>query len=54
MADYKEMYRTLFRASEQAIRTLVAAQQACEEMYLDQPEGNIVLLADRGDGEQNE
>ena len=34
MPDYKEMYLTLFRATEQAINQLIAAQQACEELYL--------------------
>lgn len=34
MPDYKEMYLTLFRATEQAISQLIAAQQTCEELYL--------------------
>ena len=33
MPDYKEMYLTLFRASEQAINTLIEAQRTCEELY---------------------
>lgn len=32
--DYKEMYLKMMRASEEAIRILVKAQQECEEMYL--------------------
>ena len=36
--DYKQMYLTLFRATEQAINTLIEAQQKCEEMYLDAQE----------------
>lgn len=32
--DYKEMYLTMVRASEEAVNTLIAAQQKCEEMYL--------------------
>jgi len=32
--DYKEMYLHLLRASEEAIRILVSAQQKCEELYL--------------------
>ena len=32
--DYKEMYLTLFRASEEALDILIAAQRKCEEMYL--------------------
>lgn len=35
--DYKEMYLKMVRASEDAIRTLIKAQQECEEMYLTQP-----------------
>ncbi len=34
MPDYKEMYLTLFRASEDAINTLIEAQRRCEELYL--------------------
>ena len=34
MPDYKEMYLTLFRASEEALDILIAAQRRCEEMYL--------------------
>ena len=34
MADYKEMYLKMMRASEEAIRILIQAQQECEEMYL--------------------
>ena len=39
MPDYKEMYLDLCRASEEAIRTLVAAQQRCEERYLSEKIG---------------
>ena len=34
-ADYKEMYLTMMRASEKAIRILIEAQQKCEELYLE-------------------
>ena len=34
MPDYKEMYLTLMRETEKAIRTLTEAQRACEELYL--------------------
>ena len=34
MQDYKEMYFSLFRATEKAINGLITAQQKCEEMYL--------------------
>ncbi len=32
--DYAEMYRQMMRAAESAIRTLVEAQQKCEEIYM--------------------
>ena len=32
--DYKELYFSLFRASEKAIRILIQAQQECEEQVL--------------------
>ncbi len=34
MPDYKELYLDLMRATEQAIRTLVEAQQDCEDKIL--------------------
>lgn len=37
MPNYKEMYLKLLRASEVAINILVAAQQECEELYLQAP-----------------
>lgn len=38
MPDYKEMYLTMVRASEDAINTLIAAQQKCEEQYMEEEE----------------
>ncbi len=38
--DYKEMYLKMVRATEQAIRILIEAQQECEEMYLNEEEDN--------------
>ena len=32
--DYKEMYLKMMRASDEAIRILIKAQQECEEMFL--------------------
>ena len=32
--DFKEMYLKMVRASEEAIRILVEAQQECEELYV--------------------
>ena len=34
MPDYKQMYLTLFNATEEAINRLIQAQQACEELYI--------------------
>lgn len=33
MSDYKEMYYKLFKASQEAIEIIVAAQKECEEIY---------------------
>lgn len=34
MPDYKEMYLTLFRATEKAVRILTQAQVQAEELFL--------------------
>lgn len=34
MADYKEMYFVMMRASEKAMRILIDAQRACEEKII--------------------
>jgi len=34
MPDYKEMYLTMCRASEDALNTIIAAQRKCEEIYI--------------------
>jgi len=44
MANYREMYYKLFRATEKAINTLISAQQECEEMYLSSTNGEIIRL----------
>jgi len=44
MADYKELYLKLFRASEQAVNILVAAQQECEEHYISSPEPEFQMI----------
>lgn len=44
MPDYKEMYLTLFRAAEEAVQTLIAAQRTCEEMYLSAEEPELIVL----------
>ena len=34
MPNYRELYLQMMRATEKSTRTLVEAQQACEEMIL--------------------
>lgn len=34
MTDYQELYLKMFRANEQAIKILIAAQKECEELYI--------------------
>ena len=36
--DFEEMYYTLMRASEEALRIMIEAQKKCEEMYVSQDE----------------
>ena len=54
MPDYKKMYFTLFRATEQAINTLIEAQRECEELYISEPETALRVnpLLDRADIEK--
>ncbi len=49
MPDYKEMYLTMVRETEQAINILVAAQRKCE-MYINAPKADIKLLDQQEDG----
>ena len=49
--DYKEMYLKMMRASEEAIRILIQAQQQCEEMYVSAREPELIVL--RPDYEQD-
>ncbi len=44
MADYKELYLTMVRATEQAIDILIEAQRKCEDLYIDSPDAEIRLL----------
>ena len=46
MPDYKEMYLKMMRATEDAIRILVAVQQECEEMYLNAEEPPLILFSE--------
>ena len=46
--DYAELYRRMVRATEEAINTLIAAQQACEELYIRAGKnGNVIELKDK-------
>lgn len=48
MPDYKEMYLTLFRATEDAINRLIAAQRECEELYLSSDHNlEVIPFSDR-------
>lgn len=44
MPDYKKMYLTMCQATEEAINLLIAAQQTCEELYLDEPVPELKIL----------
>ena len=45
MPDYKEMYLKMMRASEEAVRILIQAQQECEEIYLESSEREVAQLS---------
>ncbi len=49
MADWKEMYLTLMRDTERAIRILTEAQRVCEELYLREEDPPIRLLIPAGE-----
>lgn len=44
MPDYKEIYLKLFRASEEAVNVLIAAQRECEELYVSEPEPELKII----------
>lgn len=46
--------KRLFRATEQAINTLIEAQRECEEMYISEPEIElrVISLLDRTEDEK--
>ena len=54
MPDYKKMYFTLFRATEQAINTLIEAQRECEEMYISEPETELRVIPLPDHADENE
>lgn len=43
------MYLTLFRATEQAIQTLIETQRACEELYLNAPPEPLTVFPSHQD-----
>ena len=55
MPDYKKMYLTLFRATEEAVNILLAAQRECEEQVISEgdnpPGGNLTVLPRHEDKE---
>lgn len=44
MADYKNMYMTLFNAITDAINILQKAQRETEELFVNAEESKIILL----------
>lgn len=52
MPDYKKMYLTMCQATEQAISILIAAQQVCEELYLDEPDPDLKIISMSEDNPQ--
>ena len=44
MPDYKKMYLYMVQESERAINILIEAQRKCEEMYIESPEPEIIVL----------
>lgn len=52
MADYKEMYRQLFRASEQAMNIIIKAQRECEEMYMSDEKAQVSPIENAQESEE--
>lgn len=44
MIDYQKLYFHLLRESERAIQTLIAAQQQCEQWYIDSEDTPLTAL----------
>jgi hypothetical protein len=51
--SYKEMYLELFRATEQAINTLIDAQRRCEEMYMNQDSSIIPFPVEKNESQSD-
>ena len=49
MADYKEMYLKLFRATTEAIAILQRVQQETEELYISSEEAKLIILPTQED-----
>ncbi len=44
MADYKQMYATLFRGITKAIHTLLGVQQETEDMFIESEDAPLLKL----------
>lgn len=59
MADYKQMYLALVKASEKAINILIEAQREAEDIFIATPEPELEVLpaameqGEQGVGEQS-
>lgn len=53
MPDYQKMYLMMFRASEKAINLLIAAQQACEELYIKDSSPGLKITVPQTDSNKN-
>ncbi|MDO4811479.1 MAG: hypothetical protein Q3985_05995 [Eubacteriales bacterium] len=42
--DYRKMYYTLFRSTEKAINDLIAAQQVCEDIFVETCDEEIAQM----------
>jgi hypothetical protein len=42
--DHEEVYLKMFRAAEQAVNVLIAAQRECEGLYLSDPPQDFKML----------
>lgn len=49
MPNYKEMYLTLFRASEKAVNIIIEAQKEVEELYINSPKPEILIIKQNND-----
>ena len=52
MPDYKEMYLTLMRETEKAVRILIEAQQTCESIYIEEQEPLLYRFPVQGHPEE--